>query len=226
MKIGILGTGMVAKALAGRLAELGNAVMIGTRDPQATLARSKPDGFGNPPFRDWQEAHANVALGTFADAAAHGELLINATNGNGSLAALDAAGAGTIADKVLIDVSNPLDFSAGMPPSLTVCNTNSLAEQIQRAFPRARVVKTLNTVNANIMVYPKQLAGGDHTMFVCGNDTEAKRATVRLLGEFGWSDVIDLGDIANARGMEMYLPLWLRLFGAVGSPNFSFKLVR
>ncbi len=127
---------------------------------------------------------------------------------------------------MLIDIANPLDFSHGMPPSLSVCNTDSLGEHIQRAFPRARVVKTLNTVNANVMVAPKELAGGDHTMFVCGNDAEAKRTVTGLLGEFGWTDIVDLGDITAARATEMYLPLWLRLFGAAGSPTFSIKVVR
>ena len=225
MKIGILGTGMVAKALAGRLAALGHHVMIGTRDPQATLARSEADRFGNPPFKVWKDAHPGVALGTFAAAAEHGEIILNATNGGGTLAALNAAGAQAIGDKVLIDISVPLDFSRGFPPSLFVCNTDSLGEQIQRAFPRARVVKTLNTVNASVMIEPKRLADGDHTMFVCGNDAAAKQATVRLLGEFGWSDVLDLGDITTARGTEMYLPLWLRLYAAVGSPTFSIKVV-
>ncbi len=226
MKIGILGTGMVAKALAGRLAELGHSVMIGTRDPEATLARADNDAYGNPPFRAWKDAHPGVELGTFAAAAGHGELLINATNGNGSLAALNAAGAEAIADKVLIDVSNPLDFSQGMPPSLFVSNTDSLGEQIQRAFPRARVVKTLNTVGNSLMIDPKGLAGGDHTMFVSGNDAEAPQTAIGLLGEFGWSDVLDLGDITTARATEMYLPLWLRLFGTIGKPAFSIKVVR
>ncbi len=218
MKIGILGTGMVATALAGKLAELGHSVTIGTRDPKATLHKEA--------FGAWKKAHAAVELGTFAEAAGHGALVINATNGAGSLPALDAAGAEAIADKVLIDISNPLDFSHGMPPSLSVCNTDSLGEQIQRAFPRARVVKTLNTVNANLMIEPASLAGGDHTMFVCGNDAEAKQEATALLSEFGWTDVIDLGDITAARGTEMYLPLWLRLFGAVGNPAFSIKVVR
>lgn len=226
MKIGILGTGMVAQALAGKLATLGHDVTVGTRDPRSTLARDQPGSFGNPPFKVWKEAHPTVSLNTFAGAANHGELLVNATNGDATLAALTAAGADAIGDKVLIDVSNPLDFSAGMPPSLSVCNTDSLAEQIQRAFPRARVVKTLNTVNASLMVEPKRLADGDHTMFVCGNDGDAKQAATSLLREFGWTDIVDLGDVATARGTEMYLPLWLRLFAAVGKPNFSIKLVR
>ncbi len=226
MKIGILGTGMVAQALADKLAALGHSVTIGTRDPQATLARSQNDAFGNPPFRAWKETHPAVALADLATAAGFGELLINATNGNGTLAALNAAGADAIGDKVLIDVSNPLDFSHGFPPSLSVCNTDSLGEQVQRAFPRARVVKTLNTVNASLMVDPKRFAGGDHTIFVSGDDPQAKQAATGLLNEFGWTDVVDLGDIATARGTEMYLPLWVRLLGVVGGPNFSIKVVR
>lgn len=226
MNIGILGTGMVGQTLAGKLSALGHDVMIGTRDPGATLARSDNDSFGNPPFRMFKEEHPAIGLGTFAETARHGEILINATNGGGALAALEAAGADSIGSKVLIDVSNPLDFSHGMPPTLSVCNTDSTGEQIQRAFPKARVVKTLNTVNAHLMVDPKQLAGGDHTLFVCGNDSGAKGEAVKLLGEFGWTDILDLGDITMARGTEMYLPLWIRLWMATGKPMFSIKVVR
>ncbi len=226
MKIGILGTGPVGQTLAAALAERGHDVFIGTRDPQATLERTDNDTFGNPPFKVWKQNHPAVGLGSFTEAARHGELLINATNGNGALAALNAAGVEAIGEKVLIDVSNPLDFSHGMPPSLSVCNTDSLGEQIQTALPRARVVKTLNTVNAYLMVDPKQLAGGDHTMFVCGNDANAKTEAKTLLADFGWRDIVDLGDISNARGTEMYLPLWARLWMATQSPMFSVKLVR
>lgn len=226
MKIGILGTGPVGQTLAGALEKLGHEVFLGTRDPAETLARTEKDTFGNPPFKVWKEDHPAIGFGSFAEAANQGELLINATNGNGALAALAAAGADAIGDKVLIDVSNPLDFSRGMPPSLSVCNTDSLGEQIQAAFPDARVVKTLNTVNAYLMVDPKQLANGDHTMFVCGNDKDAKTAANKLLGAFGWSDIVDLGDISNARGTEMYLPLWARLWVATQNPMFSIKVVR
>lgn len=226
MKIGILGTGMVAKALAGKLDALGHDVKLGTRDVKTTLGRSEPDMAGGPPLRTWLEAHPRVTLGTHAEAAAHGELAINALSGQGALPGLDSV-RDALANKILIDVSNPLDFSRGMPPSLTVANTDSLGEQIQRALPAAKVVKTLDTVNAFLMVDPRQLAGGDHTMFVCGNDAAAKTEVTRLLKEgFGWIDVLDVGDITNSRGLEMWVPFWARLYGALGTPMFNIKVVR
>ncbi len=226
MKIGVLGTGSVGQTIAAKLGELGHQVMVGTRDPAATLARTERDRFGNPPLVEWLKGRAGVELGTFAQAAAHGELVVNATSGDVSLEVLGAAGAERLAGKVLIDIANPLDFSRGFPPSLSVCNTDSLAEQIQRAFPHARVVKTLNTLNATLMVEPARLAGGDHTMFVCGDDAVAKATAVTLLETFGWKDVVDLGDLSNARATEMLLPIWVRLFAHLETPAFSFKLVR
>lgn len=227
MNIGILGTGIVGRTLAARLVELGHDVMIGTRDPATTLARQQPDGMGNPPFSVWQAQYKNVRLGTFAEAARHGTLLMNATNGFASVDALGAAGAANLNGKVMLDISNPLDFSRGMPPSLFVCNTDSLGEQLQHAFPQAKIVKTLNTVTASLMVNPGQLSDGDHQMYVAGNDAAAKAQVVDLLKTwFGWKQVIDLGDISNARGLEMMLPLWLRLFGALQTPLFNFKIVR
>lgn len=225
MRIAVLGTGPVGKSLAGKLAELGNEVVVGTRDPDATLARTEPDTFGNPSFSAWLEQNPRVEVATLAEAAAGAELVVNATNGVGSIEALEAAGEENLARKILVDIANPLDFSQGMPPSLTVSNTDSLGEQIQRRFPHTKVVKTLNTVNAYLMVDPKQLAGGDHTMFVSGNDPEAKATVGELLRQFGWSDIIDLGDISTARGSEMYLPLWVRTY-ALGSPMFNIKVVR
>ena len=126
---------------------------------------------------------------------------------------------------MLIDIANPLDFSAGMPPTLFVKDTDSLGEQIQRAFPDAKVVKTLNTINATLMVDPAELADGDHTIFVCGDDAGAKATVTELLRSFGWKDVIDLGDITTARGTEMLLPIWLRLMAPLGTPAFNFKIV-
>ena len=226
MQIAVLGTGPVGQTLAVRLAELGHAVTVGTRDVEATLARTEPDAFGNPPFSTWHRNHPEVAVGGLAEAVTGADMVVNATNGAGSIAALEAAGEQRLAGKVLVDVSNPLDFSHGMPPSLLVSNTDSLGEQIQRRLPDTRVVKALNTMNANLMVDPKQLAGGDHTVFVCGNDADAKAQVTELLESLGWTDVLDLGDITSARGTEMYLPLWARLWAAVGTPMFTIKVVR
>jgi 8-hydroxy-5-deazaflavin:NADPH oxidoreductase len=160
MRFGILGTGVVGKTIAVRLAGLGHDVMVGTRDPQDTLSRTDPDQYGNPPFSAWQQEHPEVKLGAFGDAAAHGEMVLNATAGAVSLEALEQAGEENLNGKILIDMSNPLDFSKGMPPTLSVSNTDSLGERIQRRFPEARVVKTLHTMNAYLMVDPTQLAGG------------------------------------------------------------------
>jgi 8-hydroxy-5-deazaflavin:NADPH oxidoreductase len=226
MRLGILGTGVVGKTIAAGLDDLGHDVMVGTRDPQETLSRTEPDQYGNPPFRTWQQEHPGVKLGTFGEAAAHGEMVVNATAGVVSLEALDMAGEDNLNGKVLVDVSNPLDFSKGMPPTLSVSNTDSLGEQIQRRFPEARVVKTLHTMNAYLMIDPAQLAEADHTVFVCGDEAEAKATVSELLRSFGWNDIIDLGDITTARGTEMLLPIWVQLFGALQKPIFNFKIVR
>jgi 8-hydroxy-5-deazaflavin:NADPH oxidoreductase len=228
MRIGILGTGMVGKSVAARLAELDHEVLVGTRDPAATLARDEPHPvYGIPPFRVWHEQHPEVKLGSFADAAAHGELVVNATAGTASLEALRLAGEANLAGKVLIDIANALDYSQGMPPTPLVSTTDSLGERIQRAFPAARVVKALNTMNALLMVNPRQLADGGHTVFVCGDDPEAKGLVTGLLTDgFGWRDVIDLGDLTAARATEMVLPIWLRLWGALQVPMFNLKVVR
>ena len=227
MNIGIMGTGIVGKTLAVKLAEVGHAVMIGTRDPAETLARTDPDRYGNPPFRVWLQRHPAVKLGSFAEAAAHGKIVVNATNGAVSLDALRAAGEAHLNGKVLMDIANPLEVSQGMPPSLFVSNTDSLGEQIQRAFPQVRLVKTLNTMNAYVMANPRQLADGDHHVFVSGNDADAKAQVTGLLKDgFGWKHVIDLGDITTARGPEMILPIWLRLLGALQTPLFNFKIVK
>jgi len=226
MKVAVLGTGMVGQALAGRLTELGHEVTVGTRDVAATLARTEPGGSGNPPYAVWGQAHLQVRLATFADAAASAELLVNATPGHVSIAALTAAGRGNLAGKVLLDIANPLDFSRGFPPTLFVKDTDSLGEQIQAAFPELKVVKALNTLTASLMVNPGQLAGGQHSVFVAGNDTDAKKTVTVLLESFGHTDVLDVGDITSARGTEMYLPLWLRLMGALNTGVFNIKVVR
>ena len=220
MHIGVLGTGAVGRTLSRALANLGHGVVMGTREV-ASLDRR------NEEFQQWRADNATITLATFADAAAHGELVINATSGAASLNALALAGAENLGGKILIDAANPLDFSNGMPPTLTVANTDSLAEQIQRALPETAVVKALNTVNAAVMVSPELVAGGDSDLFICGNDGEAKRMVATFLTEsFGWQSIIDLGDITGARAMEMYLPLWVRLVGVQGSAMFSIKVVR
>jgi predicted dinucleotide-binding enzyme len=202
VRIGVLGTGNVGRTIAAKLVELGHDVRVGSRT-------AKDDAV------------------TFADAAAHGELIFNCTAGDASLAALRMAEEENLADKILVDVANPLDFSQGMPPILAVCNADSLGEEIQRSFPRSKVVKTLNTVNCNMMVDPS-VVPGEHDVFVCGNDEGAKNEVRELLGSFGWpaERINDLGDITAARGTEMYLPLWLRLIGVTGSANFNIRVVR
>jgi predicted dinucleotide-binding enzyme len=226
VRFGILGTGVVGKTIAVRLDGLGHDVIVGTRNPEETLSRTDPDQYGNPPFGAWQEEHPEVRLGTFAEATAHGDMVVNATAGAVSLEALEQAGEDNLNGKILIDIANPLDFSKGMPPTLLVSNTDSLGEQIQRRFPEAKVVKTLHTMNAYLMVDPAQLAATDHTVFVSGDDAEAKARVSELLRSFGWSDIIDLGDITTARGTEMVLPIWVRLFGVLQKPIYNFKIVR
>lgn len=213
MRIGILGTGVVGQTIGTKLVQLGHEVKLGARS--AT----------NEKATVWaRTAGAAASHGTFADAAAFGDLLFNCTGGMVSLEALRQAGEERIGGKVLIDVANPLDFSKGMPPTLSVCNTDSLGEQIQREFPRARVVKTLNTMNTNVMVDPT-LISGDHDAFVCGNDALAKSQVMEILKDwFGWRCVIDLGDISAARGTEMLLPIWLRLFGTFRTPHVNFHV--
>jgi predicted dinucleotide-binding enzyme len=215
MKLAVLGTGMVGQALAGKLVSLGHEVMMGSREA------------GNERAVAWaSQAGEGASEGSFADAAGFAEVVVNATAGSASLDALRAAGAERLDGKLLVDVANPLDFSRGMPPTLTVCNDDSLGEQIQREFPAARVVKTLNTVNADVMVDPG-IVPGSHNLFVCGNDDGAKGKVVALLGELGWpaKDVIDLGDIGAARGTEMFLALWLRLYASAGTGHLNVKVV-
>ncbi len=226
MRFGILGTGVVGKTIAARLTGLGHEVVIGTREPEETMSRTEPDAYGNPPFGAWQEEHPEVRLDTFGQAAAHAEMVVNATAGAASQEALEQAGEDNLNGKIVIDVANPLDFSKGMPPTLSVSNTDSLGEQIQRRFPEAKVVKTLHTMNAYLMVDPAQLAATDHTVFVSGDDAEAKATVTELLRSFGWTDIIDLGDISTARGTEMLLPIWVQLFGVLQKPIFNFKIVR
>lgn len=228
MDIGIIGSGQVAQTLATKLLELGHSVTISSRD----TAQAKDRGdWGTIPSAEafaagQRELGGEAAAGSFADAAAHGEVVINATVGGHSLEALEAAGAGNLAGKILVDLANALDFSQGMPPTLLFCNTDSLGERIQAAFPDTRVVKSLNTTNAQVMVDPGQLTEAT-AMFVSGNDQEAKDWVHHELLErwFGWEQVLDLGDVKAARGQEMWLPLWLSLMGAAGTAAFNLRIV-
>lgn len=217
MKIAVFGTGMVGDTIGSRLVELGHQVMMGSR----TAANEKAKAF--------VAKHATGAsAGTYAEAAAFGEMIFNCTKGDGSIEALRLAGQ-AINGKVLIDVANPLDFSKGMPPSLipSLSNTNSLGEEIQKTFPQVKVVKTLNTMWCGLMVNPAMIGGGNHTNFICGNDGDAKTTAKALLNEFGWKNenLLDLGDITNARGTEAVLPIWLRVWGATQNGAFNFKIV-
>ncbi|HEU5066405.1 MAG TPA: NAD(P)-binding domain-containing protein [Gaiellaceae bacterium] len=202
MRIAVLGTGVVGTTIAGKLRELGHDVLIGSRT-------------------------AGEDAVPFADAAAHGELVFNCTNGSSSLDALNAAGAENLAGKVLIDVANALDFSQGRPPLVGVSTGDSLGEQIQRAFPEASVVKALNTVNAKVMVDPV-IVPGEHDLFMSGNDEQAKAQVAELLQSFGWpaERILDLGDITGARAQELYVALWVRLMGVVGSADFNIRVAR
>lgn len=230
MKIAIIGTGTVGRTLASKLVELNHEVTLGTRNVVDKLTSTAKDLYGNPSFVEWHKANSKIKLGTFADSASFGELVINATNGSNSVTALIQAGTKNLSGKVLIDISNPLDFSSGMPPSLLagLSNTNSLGEEIQKTFPDAMVVKTLNTMWCGLMVNPKLIGNGDHINFISGNNEEAKMKVRKLLHQFGWTDdnVIDLGDITAARATESLLPIWLRLMAVTKSGAFNFKLVR
>jgi predicted dinucleotide-binding enzyme len=204
----------VGNTIGTKLIQLGHQVKMGSRSANNEKATA------------WvSTAGSNAFQGTFADAAAFGELIFNCTSGLGSLDAIKAAGETNLNGKILIDIANPLDFSKGMPPSLSIVNTDSLGESIQRAFPKARVVKTLNTMTCYLMVNPS-LVPGDHTVFMSGNEEEAKNKTKEILQSFGWkaNNIIDLGDITTSRGTEQLLPVWIRLWGKLQNPMFNFYI--
>jgi predicted dinucleotide-binding enzyme len=218
MNIAVLGTGMVGDTIGSRLLELGHQVMMGSR----TASNEKANAFV-------AKHQSGASAGTFEQAAAFGELIFNCTKGDASIEAITLAG-DSIDGKIIVDVANPLDFSKGQPASLlpALSNTNSLGEELQKTFPKAKVVKTLNTMWCGLMVNPNMIGGGDHTNFICGNDAEAKAKVKTLLKEFGWKDqsILDLGDITNARGTEAVLPIWLRVWGATQNGAFNFKVVQ
>lgn len=216
---------MVGRAHAAKLAELGHEVVMGTQDVQKTLASVEKDAMGNPPFSEWHKEHKNIKLAPLAEAALVGEIIFDALKGEIALSVLKSL-AKELDGKVLVDIANPLDFSKGMPPFLSVCNTDSLGEQIQSALPKTKVVKAFNTLNAYLQVDPKQLSSGDHDLFICGNDADAKAKVTEIAKSYGWQNIIDVGDITCARGTEMLLPIWLRLWGALKTPMFNFKIVK
>jgi len=226
MKIGIFGTGDVGKTLSSALAQRGHEVMLGTRDVRRKM-EEKPAGDDSVSFRDWLSNHKKVLLGTFAEAAAHGDLLMNATAGHASLEALAKARPADLKAKILIDISNALGPWQAGEMEMFVVNTDSLAERIQRAHPSTLVVKALNTVTAHVMVNPAGLAGGDHDLFVAGNDPEARDRVARFLrDEFGWRTVLDLGDLTAARGLEMMIMVWLKIWAALGTADFNYRIAR
>jgi len=211
MKVGVLGTGVVGKALASKLVNIGHEVKMGSRKA------------GNEAAVGWAQDSGDLATeGSFADCAQHGEIVVNASTGSRSIEALEAAGEKNLSGKLLIDVANPIDRDTG---TLTVCNTDSLAEQVQARFPDAQVVKTLNTVNVSVMVNPTAVKG-PHNIFMSGNDGNAKRKTRRLLEAMGWpgADILDLGDITTARGTEMYLIFFVKVMSHFGSPAFNIQV--
>ncbi len=223
MKIGIIGSGVVGQTLGIRLVELGNDVVLGTRNPQKLDEKKNMAGS----LKEWLEKIQNKAkVVTFQEAANHGEILINATHGQASVQALQMAGASQVGAKVLIDTANELDFSKGMPPAVLAGQIRSVAENIQNAFPNLKVVKTLNTIAAPVMVNPKSVKNGDHTIFMAGNDKDAKAKVAGLLKSLGWTDILDLGDISAARGPEMYLALWVRLYGSLQNGMINIKVQR
>lgn len=217
MKIGILGTGMVGQAIATKMIQLGHTVMMGSRSGKHEKAEA------------WITANGpSASQGTFAETASFGEIIFNCTKGEITLEVIKQAGAENLKGKILADVTNPLDFSKGMPPTLLIVNDNSLGEEIQKALPETHVVKTLNTMTAPVMVNPSLVNGGDHSVFLSGNSQGAKAKVGALLQEIGWKEnnIIDLGDITTARGSEQLLPIWVRLYAAMGSPMFQFKIVK
>jgi predicted dinucleotide-binding enzyme len=225
MKIAVIGTGTVGQTIASKLTSIGHDVMIGTRDVKEKLNSTK----GKPTFAEWHKANDKVKLGTFSEAAAFGEIIINATQGGSSVSALKLADSKNLKDKVLIDIGNPLDFSKGAPPSLLpeLSNTHSLGEEIQKNFPDVKVVKTLNTMWCGLMMNPGMINGGGHTNFICGNDADAKQTVKSLLNQIGWKNenLLDLGDISCSRGTEAVLPIWLRVWNATQNGAFNFNIV-
>jgi predicted dinucleotide-binding enzyme len=213
-KIAVLGTGDVGQRIGTKLVQLGHEVRLGSRSAtnEKALAWAKEVGERGAPA-------------TFADAAAFADELVFFCVSGAATKDVLAAASGALKGKVLVDLSNPLDFSKGFPPSLSVCNTSSLGEEIQAELPDVRVVKTLNMVANPVMVNPGALPEATD-LLLCGNDAGAKAKVTELLRSFGWERVTDLGDMTNARGLEAWLLLWTRLYGKLGTGMFNIRIVR
>ncbi len=224
MKIAILGTGSVGRAFATKLTELGHDITLGTRNPEDSLKKTDKGSLG-----EFMQQHPEVKLATFGNAAAASEMVLVVTKGEHTLAALALAGEKNLQGKIIIDITNPLDFSKGFPPSLIpeLSNTNSLGEEIQKRYPQSKVVKTLNTMWNGLMINPGLIANGNHINYLCGNDAGAKESVKKFLKELGWKDpsLMDLGDISAARATEATLPIWLRVYGAKQTGAFNFAIV-
>jgi len=225
VKIAVLGTGMVGQAHAGKLAELGQQVYMGTKDVAKTKARTKLEQMQRPGVGLWLNANPKVRLATFANAARQGEVVINALSGQAAVEVLTSIKT-EIGSKIVIDITNPLDFSSG-ELRLSVCNDNSLAEQIQSAIPKAKIVKAFNTMNASVQINPKSVAKGGHHLFMAGNSQESKNKVTKYAKDwYGWQNILDLGDIKSARGLEMILPIWLSIMNAKGTAQFNFNIAQ
>jgi predicted dinucleotide-binding enzyme len=224
MQIAMIGGGGVGQTLGAGLMAKGHSVVIGIRNP-SPAELEKPRAQGDT-LKAWI-TKTGATVTDYATAAKGAEIIINVTPGQHSLEALRSAGAGNLAGKVLIDVANPLDFSAGMPPFLDPAFTGatSLAEQIQAAFPDAKVVKAFNTVAAAVMVAPA-LIPGEHDLFISGNDSAAKDLVKGIAKGLGWISFADLGDLVGARAQEAVLPVWVRLWMVGGTPLVNLKVVR
>ncbi len=224
MKIGIIGGGMVGQTFGAALAAKGHDVVLGIRNP--TAAELAKERTYTQTLADWH-AQTGIKVISMTEAAAHGEVVVNATAGMASIAALTLAGADHLSGKVVLDISNPLDFSKGFPAFLAAeySTPESLGEKIQAAFPTARIVKGFNTIASPVMV-DATLVPGDHDLFIAGNDAAAKATVTDIAKAFGWTSIIDLGDITGARASESLLPTWIRLWQTLGTPQFNIKVVR
>ena len=212
-RVGVLGTGEVGRRLAAGFQSRGHDVMIGSRDPD------------KPELKEWLNGEGKgVKAGTFAQAAAHGELLVLAVLGDAAESVITEVGPDEFSGKVVIDTTNPLDFSGGFPPKLSICGEDSLGERVQRALPEARVVKAFNTIGNPYFVNPS-FSQGAPTMLIAGNDEAAKAAGADVLADFGWSDVVDIGGIEGSRELEAICIAWVKIGGARGAWDHGFTLL-